>query len=259
MRTYTNLAWPEDPYRTGQQLYRRPAPRLAAVTMGGAGGSGRLAGRSVAIVYMPLHRTKTLTVTGQTVAFGFRAASTIGTSEEAALARLAGLDLLQARRHAAVLTGHLLGEDLVALRNLAGDLVPRGVVAMEREWADRHGPASGKAALLDCGLDVPGGASLPDACRQARISISAEAAPLDAPGPDLAVVMAVDRALAIALVAARHLDRYTWEETLHTHEILAAGAWDCLPLQSGQSAAVAEAQTTAAGPALATLTARNPH
>ena len=30
MHVYTNMAWPDDPYRTGQQLYRRPAPRLAA-------------------------------------------------------------------------------------------------------------------------------------------------------------------------------------------------------------------------------------
>jgi hypothetical protein len=244
MRTYTNLAWPEDPYRTGQQLYRRPPPRLAAVTICRTGGS-----RSVAIVYLPLHRTKTLTITGQTVAFGFRAASTTCTSEAPALAGLAGLDLLQARRHAAVLTGYMLAGDLTALRDLAGDLVPRGIVALEREWANRHDPASGKAAMLDCGLDLPGCASLPEACRQARISISAEAAAPDAPDPELAVVMAVHRALAVALVAARHLERYTWEATLHTHEIVAAGAWDCLPPSAGQPAAVAEAVATAAGQA----------
>jgi len=32
MRTWANLTWPDDPYRTAQQLYRRPAPRLAAFT-----------------------------------------------------------------------------------------------------------------------------------------------------------------------------------------------------------------------------------
>jgi hypothetical protein len=248
MRTYTNLAWPEDLYRTGQQLYRRPPPRLAAVTTSRIGSSSVC--RSVAIVYLPLHRTKTLTVSGQTVAFGFHAASTTGTCEATALARLAGLDLLQARRHAAVLAGHMLGEDLAALRDLAGDLVPRGIVAVERDWADRHAPACGKAAMLDCGLDLPGGASLPDACQQARISVSPQAAALDAPDTgESAVVMAVHRALAIALVAARHLDRYTWEGTLHTHEILAAGAWDCLPLPADQPAAVTAAKTIAAGQA----------
>ena len=51
MRTYTNLAWPDDPYRASQQLYRRPVPdagrvrRRAARAMRGHGarrGSGRL-------------------------------------------------------------------------------------------------------------------------------------------------------------------------------------------------------------------------
>jgi hypothetical protein len=258
MRTYTNLAWPEDPYRTGQQLYRRPPPRLAAVTMNRAGdGSRRLACLSVAIVYLPLHRTKTLTVTGQTVAFGFHAASIAGTAEAPGLARLAGLDLLQARRHAAVLTGHMLGDDLTALRNLAGDLVPRGIVALEREWADRHDPASGKAAMLDCGLDLPGGAPLAEACQQARISVSTEAPALDAPAAgELTVIMAVHRALAIALVAARHLDRYTWEGTLHTHEILAAGAWDRLPLPTSQQPRQKQRPQPLAR--RVTLTTRNP-
>jgi hypothetical protein len=250
MRTYTNLAWPEDPYRTGQQLYRRPPPRLAAVTIGRTGGGSHLACQSVAIIYLPLHRTKTLTVTGHTVAFGFHAASTADTSEAPALARLAGLDLLQARRHAAVLTGHMLGGDLTALRNLAGDLVPRGIVALGQEWADRRDPAPGKAAMLDCGLDLPGGASLSDACRQARISVSTQAAALDAPDTgELAVVMAVHKALAIALVTARHLERYTWEETLHTDEILAAGAWDCLPLPPWSASRRGRSEATAAGQA----------
>jgi hypothetical protein len=143
----------------------------------------------------------------------------------------------------------MLGEDLTALRNLAGDLVPRGIVALEREWVDRRDPAPGKAAMLDCGLDLPGGASLPDVCQQARISHSTEAAAPDAPDPELAVIMAVHKALAIALVTARHLERYTWEETLHTHEILTAGAWDCLPLPADQPAAVTGAEAVAAGQA----------
>ncbi len=40
IRTYTNLVWPGDPYRTGQQLFRRPQPRLAAFSVRGVGGTG---------------------------------------------------------------------------------------------------------------------------------------------------------------------------------------------------------------------------
>ncbi|HEV2378077.1 MAG TPA: hypothetical protein VGS19_38675 [Streptosporangiaceae bacterium] len=245
MRTYTNLAWPQDPYRTGQQLYRSPAPRLAAFTVGcGSGGS-----HSAAIVYLPLHRTKTLTVTQETLTFGFHAASANGEADTRALAGLAGLDLLQARRHAAVLTGHLLPESLTVLRALAGDLVPRGVIALEHEWADRRAPAPGRAAMLDCGLDLPGAPSLAQACQQASIGISATAAAADTPvAAELAVAAAVHRALGIALVAARHLDRYTWGETLHTEQVMAGAAWDFFPqLPTSGPAAAEEAEAAAAG------------
>lgn len=39
----------------------------------------------------------------------------------------------------------------------------------------------------------------------------------------------VDRALAIALMCARHMDRYQWDGTLNIRRIMAAHAWDCLP------------------------------
>ena len=39
----------------------------------------------------------------------------------------------------------------------------------------------------------------------------------------------VGAALAIALVCARHLGRYEWEETLDTRQLMACNAWDCLP------------------------------
>ena len=239
MRTYTNLAWPEDPYRTGQQLYRRPAPRLAAFCLARTGGGGPGC-QAAAIVYLPLHRTRTLAVTSQTVAFGFHAASISTASDSLALAVFAGLDLLQARRHAAVLTGHLLAGDLAALRPGTDDLVPRGIAALEHEWAQRHTPASGKAAMLDCGLDLPGNPALPRACRQAGISASTAEPVLPVSG-EAAAAAAVHRALVIALVAARHLGRYVWEGILPADDIVAAGAWDCFPQPpSGQPRAVAD-------------------
>lgn len=245
MRTYSNLAWPEDPYRTGQQLYRRPAPRLAAFCLIRDGHSGPGC-RAAAIAYLPLHRTRTLAVTGQTVAFGFRAVSISSTSEVAALAVFAGLDLLQARRHAAVLAGHRLADHLAALRLPTDDLVPHGIAALEGEWAQRHAPVSGKAVMLDCGLDLPGDLSLARACQQASISSSAAVEPVLPVTGELAAATAVHYALAIALVAVRYLGRYTWEGILRTDEIMAAGAWDCFPqLPTGQPGAAANAAAAA--------------
>ncbi len=85
---------------------------------------------------------------------------------------VADLDLMQARRHAAVLAGYLLASELAALRQAADTAGLRGLAAVEREWADR-GPAAGRAATFDCGLDLPGRPGLEEACQQAGVSVQA--------------------------------------------------------------------------------------
>jgi hypothetical protein len=139
----------------------------------------------------------------------------------------------------------MLAGDLAALRALAPDAVLRGVTAVERDWADRSASVKGRAVMLDCGLDSPAAASLAAACGQARISVSdgvAFAVPDEPAASELAAVVAVKRALVIALVSARHLGRYSWEGTLHPDEIMAAGAWDCFPhLHTGRPSAAADA------------------
>jgi hypothetical protein len=229
MRTCTNLTWPDDPYRTGQQLYRRPVPRLAAFATGQAAADGRPAPAAVAIVYLPLHRTRTVTVTEQTLTFGFRAARAEDRADMSALAAIADLDLIQARRHAAVLAGYLLADDLAALRQ-AGDAARlRGLAAVEREWSAR-GKTGGRAATFDCGLDMTGRPLLEDACQQAGIATGrgGSMSGADQPAVCPAATLAVERALMIALVCARHQDRYEWAGALRVGQVMAAAAWDCL-------------------------------
>ncbi len=226
MRTYTNMAWPDDPYRTGQQLYPRPVPRLASFATGTPAAHGGQAARSAAIVYLPLHRTRTVTVTGQTLTFGFRAASIIGEADAGALAVLADLDLIQARRHAAILTGCMLGEGLADLQMAAGTTL-RGLAAVQAEWSSRHTPARGKADMFDCPADLPGRPSLDGVCQQAHLAgrSGCQAAILD---EAVTAAMTVERALVMALICARHLGRYTWDGTLDIEEIMTASTWDCL-------------------------------
>jgi hypothetical protein len=226
MRTWTNLAWPDDPYRTGQQLYRRAGGRLAAFTTWPAVDAGRAVPATAAIVYLPLHRTRAVTVTGQTLTFGFRAASAGNPVEVSAVAAVADLDLMQARRHAAVLTGCHLGRDLAALLAADGVTGCRGLAAVAGEWDDRS-PAPGRAALFDCDLDLPGGLPLGQACQQAGISPMTITGIRDE-GWDPAT-LAVERALTVALLCARHQGRYEWDGTLDTRALMAASAWDCLP------------------------------
>jgi hypothetical protein len=221
MRTYTNMTWPDDPYRTGQQLYRRPVPRLAAFAAERTVAGGRPASAAVAIVYLPLHRSRAISVTERTLTFGFRAASIDDAAEAPGLAAVADLDLMQARRHAAVLAALRLAGDAAALRGLA---------AVEDEWAAR-GKTTGRAATFDCGLDLPGCPPLERACQQAGIATSPGGSWYDADRPSgrQAVALAVERALMIALVCARHQGRYDWTGTLRIRQVMATTTWDCLP------------------------------
>jgi hypothetical protein len=226
MRTWTNLPWPDDPYMTGQQLYRRPAPRLAAFTTWPTVIGSEPVPATAAIVYLPLHRSRPVTVTGQTLTFGFRAASTSDSADLPGVAAVADLDLMQARRHAAILAGYHLADNLTALQRSDGTAAWRGLASVADDWADRS-LASGRAALFDCDLDLPGGQPLGQACRQAGISptrtgiVRAE--------EWHPVTLAVERALAIALLCARHQGRCEWTGTLDTRTLMAASAWDCLP------------------------------
>jgi hypothetical protein len=227
MRAWTNLPWPDDPYRTGQQLYRRPGGRLAAFTTWPAVAGGHAVPLTTAIVYLPLDRSKPVSVTGQTLAFGFRAVSAGDPAELPAVAAVADLDLMQARRHAAVLAGYHLVQDLAALRQADGTTAWRGLAAVADDWADRS-PAAGRAALVDCDLDLPGaGLPLGQACQQAGISPTGTGAA--GPRTSHPATLAVKRALVIALLCARHQGRYEWDGILDTGEVMGAATWDCLP------------------------------
>ena len=233
MEIYTNMAWPDDPYRTGQQLYPRPAPRLAAFTVESSRARGSPTITSAAIVYLPLplHRTRPVTVTGPTLTFGFRAANITGEAEACALAGLADLDLSQARRHAAILTGSKLSRALAELQLLAG-ITLRGLSAVQEEWAGRYTPARGRAAMFDCPGDLPGQPFLEDAGQRACLTARLGCLPAgldDTAAAELLVALMVERALIMALVCARHLGRYRWDGTLNTADIMAASTWDCLP------------------------------
>ena len=230
MQIYTNMAWPDNPYRIGQQLYPRPTPQLAAFTVESSRARGSLITTSAAIVYLPLHRTRPVTVTGQTLTFGFRAASITGEAEAGALAGIADLDLSQARRHAAILTGAMLSRALAELQLLAG-ITLHGLSAVQQEWASRHAPARWRAAMFDCPGDLPGQPFLEDACQQAGLTTRPGYLPAgldDTAAAEMLAALMVERALVMALVCAWHLGRYGWDGTLNTGDIMAASTWDCL-------------------------------
>ena len=155
MHTWTNMAAPDDPYRTGQQLYRRPCPMLAAFTVAPPADASHPTPAAIGIVYLPLHRTQMLAITEETLTFGFRAAGATCAAETPLLAAVADVDLLQARRHAAVLAGHRLPADLHLLRKHTAATATRGLAAVEGVWAERHTHRRGTATMIDSAEDLP--------------------------------------------------------------------------------------------------------
>ena len=73
---------------------------------------------------------------------------------------------MQARRHAAVLTGYHWPATWPRCGRPTARRRARGLAAVADDWADRS-PAAGRAALFDCDLDLPGGPPLGRACQQA--------------------------------------------------------------------------------------------
>ena len=238
MRTWTNMTRPGDPYRTGQQLYRRPSGQLAAFAAGGglrAGGRWRPV--CCVMVYLPLHRTRPVAVTAETLAFGFSAAGITRFNEASSLTALADLDLMQARRHATALAAHAPREDLTALLATAAGPA-RGLTAARQAWAGRRKPARGLALMIDTARDLPGAPGLANVCQQAQVTLPSGHADPGAgsaqPGDGdlltvVTVTVTVARALAIALASARYLGYYHWDGMLDIMQVMTAHAWDCLP------------------------------
>jgi hypothetical protein len=230
MHAYTNLAWPGDPYRASQQLYRRPSAMLAAFAVLPPGRRAVTAPAAVAVVYLPLHRTRPVAVTEDTVTFGFRAASTAEAAGVPSVAQMADLDLMQARRHARFLAGHALAADLSALRDAVPAVAARGLDAVQSGWADRWARAPGMAELIDIRGAYHDLAAI---CRSTAITASpasmAYGATVGSHSAERLAAAAAERALAIALACARALNRYRWDGVLCAARIMAAAAWDLFP------------------------------
>lgn len=299
VQTYTNLAWPEDPYGTGQ-LWRAEPHLLAGLATCCAGSHHGDGQQPVpvahAVVYLRLHRTRPIDADGGGVDFGFRAVAAPEPAGLPELLRLADLDVLRARRLAKVVTGYALADDLRALiaavdtctgahRDAhangcradpqAADPLGRGLIAMAEEWPRRYAAPRGTALRLDIAHDIaePGiagrradAATLPQLAADAQLNIdgvrhgllpqqvidqvaglidraadptqtgdSPPAAPLgELPwhrAAEWLAVCAIERALLHALIAARHLHRYTWTTPLDVGAAVASCVSGCFPTQ----------------------------
>jgi hypothetical protein len=227
MHEATNLSWTDTPFGGARRPFADRTPLLAAFSINATDHSPT----GAAAVYLPLPHTRALTVTDSTVRFGFHALAAEEPSEAAAVAAAVDALLVQARRQAAILAGHRLGDQLAALTAASADAgqPTRGITAVRAAWHSQPWER-GLARLHDIGPQ-PGPAALADICvGQDLHDLPVDAPPAGADGTCAATQILrqlVAHALAIALIAARNAERYRWG-TLHLDTVVEAAAWDQL-------------------------------
>lgn len=243
MRQFTNLAWPDDPYGTGQQLYRKHPPLLAAFAAMWGDDGDRAVPIAYAVAYLRLHRTQTVMLEPDGFEFGFRAAAAETPADVADLTGLFDLDLLQARRHATILAAYSFLDDLYCMGK-AAPVVHRGVTGMLEAWPRRDERQRGMAHMVDVAGSKP--ATVENLCQLCvRLDIATGSAPRGLASPVMVAkrwtaltepgsvqwlaAAATEKALVIALAAGRTEYRCTWQGLADIGSALSRQAWDDFP------------------------------
>ena len=241
MRDYTNLAWPEGPFGAGQRPYGKPALLVAAFAVDWGRGPDPLP-LAAATVYLRVRKHgEPQPVSGASLRVGFRATVTEYPGEVPQLLAVWDRALVRARRHALVLAGHHLANDLTRAVQLSPTPL-RGADGVAAAWQTRSVQQRGMALMVDTASEA----------RNAGTGLSL---PLD-PGGPLDEMSCCDRAqaalarcLAIGLAACVHAGRYRVEAAFPVDEVIQRVGWDLFtdpPAPAGSSmVAVGPASTDA--------------
>ena len=227
MRSTTNLDWPITPFGAGQRPFGKARPIMVRVAFGWAGYVPRPVWACT--VYLNTDSTRTLSLDGQHLSFGFEVLTGDRPAQPAVLVdRMDGI-LVACRRQATILVGHDLAPDLARLGAFAvGRRLP-GVEGVRRQWTDRATKGRGLATMVDTAHDLglPGLSDLAAACEHTALKAATVAEPADTTTVET-VRQAITRALAIALVAARSTGRYDWTTPVDLDQLVTDAAWDHL-------------------------------
>jgi hypothetical protein len=277
MPGYSNMAWPDDPYGTGQ-LWRQEPHLLTGLAVCWAGEAGRAVPVCYAVTYLRLHRARPVDLTSG-VSFGFRAVVAATGDEVRELVRMLDLDVLRARRLAKVVAGCSLARDLHAMDAFALGEVGRGIRGLAAVWRAGDGNDAGLARIFDiAGEHAQPESELAVAAASARIDSSTvrwafapqrtinalagiargQLAGENTAGQEPDIIRSAEwlgacsteRALVCALTAGRMLDRHTWEGLLDIGEAMAANTWDCfgsLDFDRRQSGSSQDSASTVTG------------
>lgn len=227
MHDFTNLAWPEAPFGAEQRPFGKRSAILTAITFEWRSTAEQAAPvlASVATVYLRVRRDgKPLDVSDETLALGFRASVAEGAADVPALLDLTDRAITRARRHAAILVGHRLVDDLERLAHNAPAPL-RGITGLKPEWHARSAKVGGIARMVDTAYDLATTAA------DLQLTTEDDSTPNGAHNDAqeaLSARHALCRALTLGMMAAAHLGRYRWSGAFRTGYAIDRLGWDVL-------------------------------
>lgn len=220
---YTNLGWPEAPFGADQRPFGKRWDMLAAFAVGWTHDGSRPVPASVATVYLRIRRRGPSTcVREDTLPIGFRVTMVDDEHEVPGLVNLLDRALTRARRHAAILAGHCLGDQLA--RFVTPSPAPlRGATGVREAWADRSTRERGVALMVDTSAEASDTAS----------SLGLEVGAMARCGgvyscPASAAHATLADCLAIGLTAAVHTGRYSCRSRFDVRDAIELAGWDVL-------------------------------
>ncbi len=227
MRSTTNLAWPITPFGAGQRPFGKARPMMATVAVGWVGYVPRPVWACT--VYLNTDSTRTLSLDGQHLNFGFEVLTSDQSEQPAALVERLDDILVTCRRQAKILAGHDLASDLARLGAFAVERRLPGVDAVRQQWIDRATKGRGLAKMFDTAHDLglPGLSDLTEACEHVALKAATVVEPANTTTAET-VRQAITRTLAITLIAARSTGKYDWATPVGLDQLVTDAAWDHL-------------------------------
>ena len=255
MRVLSNLLWPQTPYGADKRPYGHRTQLLTGAAMQWVDAGEAAVPASVAAVFVPVKRTRSVHVTSQTLHFGYWLA--VSERDSDALDLLRGLDniVVQGRRHSAGIAWHGFADDLHVTQVLTSERLP-GFEALGKMWGDRARRERGTAPVVDTaedtgtlyGLPIQAagahgivlGANLVIAQGPTLVQTTYEQITADEGGAEVLIQQLaagiLGQALSVALVGGHALGKITWEKPFEVEHAVELEAWHVLPLLYGTNA-----------------------
>jgi hypothetical protein len=255
VREFTNLQWPQTPFGADKRPFPHVVHLVAATAVQWADDGERAVPMAAAMLYLPVPRTGTREFEAATVHFGYRVVALERADDAPDVAAAVDGHLVQARRHAVAVAAHGYLDDARAL-SLWSPEHTAGITSVAEAWLDRSAVERKTAQPVETGEDLHDqNPALSIVCQRHGLAVVEGAQGLlrtgevqaayermfayDDDTPPSATIReqavqtlahgAVYQALAVALLAAKHLERGTWQRPFMIGDAVERETWDAFP------------------------------